>query len=66
MKAQLIAASLLLATLGAPIAMADPPNCGKPQCQRSCRVEKRRRSLDASLTDPDMQLSRIRLLCWVS
>ena len=31
MKAQLIAASLLLATLGAPIAMADPPNCGKPQ-----------------------------------
>ena len=31
MKAQLIAASLLLATLGAPIAMADPQNCGKPQ-----------------------------------
>ena len=31
MKAQLIAASLLLATLGAPIAMADSPNCGKPQ-----------------------------------
>ena len=31
MKAKLIAASLLLAALGAPLAMADSPNCGKPQ-----------------------------------
>ena len=31
MKAELIAASLLLATLGAPIANADPQKCGKPQ-----------------------------------
>ena len=31
MKATLIAASLTLATLGAPLAMADSPYCGKPQ-----------------------------------
>ena len=31
MKATLIAASLMLAALGAPLAMADSPYCGKPQ-----------------------------------
>jgi hypothetical protein len=31
MKAKLIAATLLLATLGTPLAMADSPSCGKPQ-----------------------------------
>lgn len=31
MNARLITAALLLAALGAPLAMADSPSCGKPQ-----------------------------------
>jgi hypothetical protein len=31
MNTKLIAAALLFATLGSPLAMADSPNCGKPQ-----------------------------------
>lgn len=43
MNAKLIAAALLLATLGAPLAMADSPRCGKPQGYGTSNPRPRRR-----------------------